>query len=186
MAQRYVKRYVGTHITLPGSGDDSSDGTSKLIIRKTPSMSEISSLFSSTSSDSSSASQASKANNDRRGSSPTKWKIPKTVNSALRKLRLEEGEHLRHRSRKNRITTTTERIEPYLEATTNQKNHHRVYKLFKRSNITISVEGNIGMGKTSLLRKLETFNTKILAIPEPINQWCNYFSIKFQRFSGRL
>lgn len=81
------------------------------------------------------------------------------------------------RPRKKRINTSSNQIQPYSKHLTNTQ--PRQYPAISQilndpRGITISLEGNIGIGKTTFLQKLRTLgHIRTTTIREPLEQWTN-------------
>lgn len=165
---------------MPGSDDEA--GTQKTIVRRTPRMENIPTIILDT--------DGSDQEQDTKRKPATKSPAEIVVNAALGKLGIGEDktpqwrkkvsmedEKTQRQKRKNmRISSTPLRINPYAKHQMELKSPIR-YKyigelLNGQKKLTIAVEGNIAIGKTTFLNKLrELAPVQITTIKEPLKQW---------------
>ena len=43
----------------------------------------------------------------------------------------------------------------------------------KKKSFVVSIEGNIGSGKSSMLKFIENLNNEVITLPEPVSEWCD-------------
>lgn len=196
MTQKYVEMYANTLITVTSSEDENPG----VIIRKTPHLEEIPILISSSDDSDLEISQpkttpnASQINNQKKeqtrinSSLTEKSPAAKIIDIAFKKLGInEKTPPSKHRLRKNRIFSIFNNIQPYIRKQTEidsstynpyNKNHQRYQfirdVLYRPKKITIALEGNIGIGKSTLLKKLQSLGPPhMTTIYEPVKQWTN-------------
>lgn len=176
MAQKFVELYANTLITIPSSDDEDPKKTPRTIIRKTPSTEEIKLIT--ISDDSDHETSPSSGSQDSNKQSPA----ASIVNAALKKLDLAQESTPQKHTVTARMRTSTGRPAPYTRKNNGpsteskkQTSHPNIQKLFaKKDGIAIAIEGNIGIGKTTFLRKLRTMiKANITTIREPLEQWSN-------------
>lgn len=174
MAQKYVEMYANTLITVPSSDDE--HDSPKLSVRKTPRLEDIAILISSAD------------NSDRESGDTTQKKITgkspaeSIVNAALKKLGINEkaSPRAKQRPKKHHTSSTSNRIQPYGAHSSSNKpfeqiphTYKYISKLLNHSRgITIAIEGNIAIGKSTLLKRLQLLGpVHITTIREPLEQW---------------
>lgn len=167
--------YANTLITIPNSSDE--DET-KIIIRRTPSPQEIATIILSTDESS-----------DEKTTSSSNKKTTSSLKNSLRGLQLTKTpsynqHHLKRRHQS--IQSVPSRIGPYLEShNTNAYNNAKKidYQYIKRflnspRYATITIEGNIGVGKSTFIEKLKDISHfNVTTIREPIEKWMNHDGI---------
>lgn len=158
MAQEYINQFANTLITIPDHDE------LKTTIRRTPKLSEIPTLIlDSDDSDNNSTKEKKQARK-----SPTE----SIVSGALKKLGIETSPNQNSKGRHYH------RSLPYEK----QQTHHLAPRSFRhikdflnsQKEITIALEGNIAIGKSTMLNKLKALGpVTIQTIREPLGQWTN-------------
>lgn len=203
MAQKFVEQYANTLITI-SSSDDDDDAASKIIVRRTPSLEDIAELLKMQTTKEKPCLEVvtipdtpdRKDNNEGLERTPSdKLPMASIVNSAFVKLGLHEKNPTRM---SKRIHAPKNRRHPYKKidnSSTDESSRYtappqykNIQNLFKKpEGITIAIEGNIGIGKTTFMRKLKAITkAHVTSIREPLEQWSrnNHINLLAKMYSN--
>lgn len=173
--------YANTLVSIPSEDDESGV---KMVIRRTPKLDDIPTLILDSDDSDYESTKKEKTTNKPSSNQVTTTRdknqspAETVVNAALKKLGIEEKKSNQQKNwaRENRNQRDSIRSYPYAKRRAeiqSPSTYGYIRDLLNGSKrITIAVEGNIDIGKTTLINKLQTLGPAcITTIREPLNQW---------------